>query len=106
MRNASTIMKSTTSNELNWNSINWFHINRYVETMQQRIYRAEILGDKRKVRDLQRILAHSNAMLLAAIKRVTQVNRGKRTSGIDGMIVKTAAERWQMYKQMKEMRLE
>lgn len=74
--------------------------------MQQRIYRAEILGNKRKVRDLQRILVHSNAMLLAAIKRVTQVNRGKRTSGVDGMIVKTAAERWQLYQQIREMRLE
>lgn len=90
MRNTSVIMKSTASDEFNWNSINWFHINRYVEIMQQRIYRTEILGDKRKVRDLQRILVHSNAMLLTSIKRVTQVNRGKRTSGIDGLIVKTA----------------
>lgn len=106
MRNTSATLKSTASNELNWNSINWFHINKYVETMQQRIYRAEILGNKRKVRDLQRILVHSNAMLLAAIKRVTQVNRGKRTSGVDGMIVKTAAERWQLYQQIREMRLE
>lgn len=77
MSNTSAIMKSTSSNEFNWNSINWFHINRYVETMQQRIYRAELLGNKRKVRDLQRILVHSKAMLLTAIKRVTQVNRGK-----------------------------
>ena len=106
MSNTSTIMKSTSSNEFNWNSINWFHINRYVETMQQRIYRAEILGNKRKVRDLQRILVHSKAMLLTAIKRVTQVNRGKRTAGIDGMVIQTPAERWELYKQMENQRIE
>ena len=106
MRNTSAVMKSTASDELNWNSLNWFHINRYVETMQQRIYRAEILGNKRKVRDLQRILVHSKAMLLASIKRVTQVNRGKRTAGIDGKVIKTAAERWQLYKQMEGMQID
>lgn len=99
-------MKSTSSNEFNWNSINWFHINRYVETMQQRIYRAELLGNKRKVRDLQRILVHSKAMLLTAIKRVTQVNRGKRIAGIDGMVIQTSAERWKLYKQMENQQIE
>lgn len=106
MSNTSAIMKSTSSNEFNWNSINWFHINRYVETMQQRIYRAELLGNKRKVRDLQRILVHSKAMLLTAIKRVTQVNRGKRIAGIDGMVIQTSAERWKLYKQMENQQIE
>lgn len=106
MSNTLAIMKSTSSNEFNWNSINWFHINRYVETMQQRIYRAELLGNKRKVRDLQRILVHSKAMLLTAIKRVTQVNRGKRTAGIDGMVIQTPAERWKLYKQMENQQIE
>lgn len=63
MRNTSTVMKLTASDELNWNSLNWFHINRYVETMQQRIYRAEILENKRKLWDLQRIFVHSNSTL-------------------------------------------
>lgn len=106
MSNTSAIMKSTASNEFNWNTIDWFHINKYVETMQQRIYRAEVLGNKRNVRDLQRILVHSKAMLLASIKRVTQVNRGKRTAGIDGLVIKTPAERWQLYRQMKGMQME
>jgi RNA-directed DNA polymerase len=38
----------------------------------------------RKVRNLQRMLANSNAALLLAIRRVTQNNKGKRTPGIDG----------------------
>ncbi len=101
MSNTSIIMKSTSSDEFNWNTINWFHVNKYVETMQQRIYHAETLGNKRNVRDLQRILVHSRAMLLVAIRRVTQMNRGKRTAGIDGMVIHNSAERWQLFKQME-----
>lgn len=106
MSNTSTITKSTWSDGFNWNTINWSHVNKYVETMQQRIYHAETLGNKRNVRDLQRILVHSRAMLLVAIRRVTQVNSGKRTAGIDGMVVHNPAERWQLFKQMEHMQIE
>ena len=60
------------------NKINWIHINRYVEELQQRIYRAESLGMKRKVRELQRLLMHSKSALLLSIRRITQVNKGKK----------------------------
>ena len=49
MRNASLIMKSTLPTNITWKQINCIHVNRYVEKLQQRIYRAESLGDKRKV---------------------------------------------------------
>ena len=45
MRNAS-LMKSTLPNNITWKHINWVHVNRYVEKLQQRIYRAESLGTK------------------------------------------------------------
>ena len=83
MRNTSN-RKSTLSPDTQWKLINWFHVNRYVEKLQQRIYRAECLDDKRKVRNLQRLLVRSKAMLLVSIKRVTQINKGKKTAGVDG----------------------
>ena len=67
-----------------WSQIDWQKINRYVEKLQQRIYHAERTGDKRKVRNLQRMLMNSEAALLASIRRVTQLNKGKRTAGVDG----------------------
>lgn len=78
MRDASLIMKSTLPNNITWKQINWLHVYRYVEKLQQRIYRAESLGDKRKVRELQRLLMYSKSELLLSTKRVTQINKGKK----------------------------
>jgi RNA-directed DNA polymerase len=87
MRNTSYIEKSTLSHDIQWKSINWFHVNRYVEEMQQRIYRAECLGNKRKVRELQRLLVRSKAMLLLSIRKVTQTNKGKRTNTLQSVTI-------------------
>ena len=52
MRNTSLIMKSTLPNDITWKQVNWVHVYRYVEKLQQRIYRAESLGMKRMTRQL------------------------------------------------------
>ncbi|TYQ18158.1 UNVERIFIED_CONTAM: RNA-directed DNA polymerase [Acetivibrio alkalicellulosi] len=39
-----------------WKSINWSKITEYVKKLRQRIYRAEQLGQHRKVRKLQRLM--------------------------------------------------
>lgn len=88
-----------------WCQINWRKINRYVEKLQQRIYHAESVGDKRKVRDLQRMLMNSEAALLVSIRRVTQLNRGKRTAGVDGYKALTPRDRLNLFMKMKEMKL-
>jgi RNA-directed DNA polymerase len=100
MRNASPIMKPTLPNNITWKQINWIHVYRYVEKLQQRIYRAEGLGDKRKVRELQRFLMHSKSALLLSIRRITQINKGKKTAGVDGFTVLTDGERIKLYLKM------
>lgn len=82
MRNTLSKTKSTLPDTTKWNSLNWLHIKRYVEKLQQRIYRAESLGNNRKVRELQRLLMRSNSALLVSIKRITQMNKGKKTAGV------------------------
>ncbi|HDR4043732.1 TPA: reverse transcriptase N-terminal domain-containing protein, partial [Bacillus anthracis] len=75
-------MKSAVSPQVTqWNSIQWKEIENYVKKLRQRIYRAEQFGNKRKVRKLQRLMLRSKANLLLSIKRVTQINQGKRTAG-------------------------
>lgn len=106
MSNTSIIEKSTSPDGIKWNTINWIAIEKYVKTMQQRIYHAVILGHKRKVRELQRILVHSKAALLISIRRVTQVNRGKRTAGIDKIVIRTPDERWNLFTEMEVMKIE
>jgi len=97
--------KSARSLITNWDQINWQEINEYVEKLQQRIYHAESVGDKRKVRDLQRMLMNSEAALLVSIRRVTQLNRGKRTAGVDGYKAVTPKDRLELYMKMKNMSL-
>ena len=100
-----SIKKSTLPDITDWNHINWLNIGQYVEKLQQRIYHAERLGQIRKVRDLQRLLMRSQAALLLSIRRVTQINKGKRTAGVDGYKVLTSHERVKLYNIMKDMNI-
>lgn len=100
-----SIRKSALPYITDWDSISWLNISQYVEKLQQRIYRAESLGKIRKVRDLQRLLINSEAALLLSIRRVTQINKGKRTAGIDGYKALTPYERAELFNEMKDMNI-
>jgi len=80
-----------------WSLIDWKNIYKYVRKLRQRIFRAEQLGQKRKIRKLQRLMIISNANLLLSIKRVTQVNKGKKTAGVDSEIALTSKDRLVLY---------
>jgi RNA-directed DNA polymerase len=54
--------KSAIPPHMDWNSINWKKIRQYVDKMQKRIYRAERLGQRRKVRGLQRLLIGTESL--------------------------------------------
>lgn len=84
-----------------WKSIKWNKVNRHVTSLQRRIYRASRENDKKKVRDLQRQLMRSNSTLLTAIKRVTQTNKGRNTSGIDGFKATTNKARGELYDMLR-----
>lgn len=86
----------------NWELINWKKVYAYVKKLRQRIFRAEQLGQKRKIRKLQRLIIRSKANLLLSIKRVTQINKGKKTAGADGEIAITSRDRLMLYNLLKE----
>lgn len=85
-----------------WELINWKKTHEYVKKLRQRIFRAEQLGQKRKVRKLQRLMIRSKANLLLSIKRVTQINKGKKTAGVDGQIALTSSDRLRLYNLLKK----
>jgi RNA-directed DNA polymerase len=89
----------------NWESLNWNKINKYVRRLRQRIFRAEQFGQVRKVKRLQRLMIRSKANLLISIKRVTQINKGKRTSGVDGHKVLSTKERVNLFNKMARQTL-
>ena len=92
-------------NTTDWKSIKWNKVNRHVTSLQRRIYRASRKNDRKKVRDLQRQLMRSNSALLIAIKRVTQVNKGKYTPGIDGFRATSDRARGKLYDMLRGMKM-
>ena len=93
----STVLESTTSYATLWSDTDWKKTYKYVDKQRFRIFRAESEGDSRKVRDLQRMLVRSPAALKVAIKRVTQINKGRRTPGIDGYLALSDFERGKLF---------
>jgi RNA-directed DNA polymerase len=69
---------------MEWNDIPWKTIQRKVFKLQKRIYKATIGGNHVLARGLQKILLKSYYAKSLAVRQVTQLNRGKKTAGIDG----------------------
>ena len=72
-----------------WQAVNWRKANKRVRDLRQRIFRASAQGDRKKVRSLQRLMLRSYSNTLVSVRRVTQLNAGRNTPGIDKVVVKT-----------------
>src|SRR4051794_31609734 len=93
-------MSAAATSAYEWKDIDWKHAQRVVFKLQKRIYQAQRRGDARGVRKLQRLVVHSRAAKLLAVRRVTQDNRGKRTAGVDGVVSLTPTERLVLAQQL------
>ena len=83
-----------------WDSINWDYHRTIVKKLQLRIAKATQLRKFRKVKTLQWLLIHSFSAKLVAVRNVMQ-NKGSKTPGVDGIIIKTPAEKLTLAKNMK-----
>src|SRR4051812_20659470 len=81
------------SRRTDWNVVNWRRANRVVRNLRQRIFRATQANDLRRVRSLQKLMLRCYSNILISVRRVTQVNAGKYTPGVDKLVVKTPAAR-------------
>jgi RNA-directed DNA polymerase len=95
----------TSGHGVDWYAIDWPHVYRAVKNLRQRIFRASRDGDLKRVRSLQRLMLKSRANALESVRRVTQVNRGKSTPGIDHVVVTTSAERGVLCQQLQTLAL-
>src|SRR5712692_1856129 len=75
---------------LDWGSINWPQVEGKVRRLRQRIFTASQAGDLKRVRNLQKLMLRSRANALVSVRRVTEVNAGRKTAGVDGKVVVTA----------------
>ncbi len=90
-----------TKGQTQWNAVNWRQANRTVRNLRQRIYKAERQGDHRKVKSLQKLMLRSYANTLVSVRRVTQINAGKGTPGVDKVVVKTPEARGKLVDELQ-----
>ncbi|NEO82495.1 MULTISPECIES: reverse transcriptase domain-containing protein [unclassified Moorena] len=67
-----------------WKGQQWKKLRQNLFRLQKRVYKAVRDGDLRKARSLQKLILKSRSAQLLAVRQVTQLNKGKKTAGIDG----------------------
>lgn len=84
-----------------WKTINWTQVEFRVRRYQTRIYKASRDNNSPKVRCLQKRLLRSLDAKLMAVKRVTTLNKGKRTPGIDKKIFVTDNQKGKLVQKLR-----
>ena len=79
-----------------WKSLPWKKFRANLFRLQRRVFKAVLVGDKRKAKSLQKLILKSFAARFLAIRQVTQLNAGKKTAGIDGKNALTYEERFNL----------
>ena len=67
-----------------WHEVGRRAVEEDVRRLRQRIFTASRAGDLKRVRNLQKLMLRSRANTLLSVRRVTQVNAGRKTPGVDG----------------------
>ena len=83
-----------------WRHIDWYETTRAVKGLRQQIYRAAQTRDRRKLRSLQRLMLKSRANAELSVRQVTQINKGRKTPGVDGQVALTPDERTELIKDL------
>ncbi|AOY81917.1 reverse transcriptase domain-containing protein [Moorena producens JHB] len=76
-----------------WKGQQWKKLRQNLFRLQRRLYKAVRDGNLRKARSLQKLIMKSRSAQLLAIRQVTQLNKGKKTPGIDGKSSLTCQQR-------------
>jgi RNA-directed DNA polymerase len=82
-----------------WADINWHAVEGNVRRLQERLYRATTNKAWRTVKNLQQLLVRATSNKLLAIRRITQENQGKHTTGIDRVGCDTPEARWKLFQE-------
>ena len=94
------VMIQATGNEVvtrQWQDIDWCQNAKIVRDLRQRIFRASQQGDRRKLRiPPAPHAAQCRANQEMSIRQVTQISTGRKTPGVDKVVVKTPAARTEL----------
>lgn len=84
-----------------WKTIDWTQVESRVKRYQTRIYKASRDNNSPKVRCLQKRLLNSLDAKMMAVRRVTTLNKGKRTPGIDQKIFVTDDQKGKLLQKLR-----
>lgn len=87
-----------------WESIHWKKMNATVTKLRGKIYKAKKRNKIKLVRRFQDRLLRSKANILLSIRKVTSINVGKRTPGLDKILIKTNKERWELFNDICQLK--
>jgi RNA-directed DNA polymerase len=73
---------------VDWDAVDWRRVEADVRRLRQRIFAASKAGDLKRVRNLQKLMLRSRANALWSVRRVTEINAGRLTAGVDGEVVR------------------
>jgi RNA-directed DNA polymerase len=88
---------------LEWDAVDWRQVEEDVRRLRQRIFAASQAGDLKKVRNLQKLMLRSRANALLSVRRVTELNAGRKTAGVDGKTVLLSGDKpeWASWAQLR-----
>ena len=84
-----------------WKELPWKKFERHLFGLQRLLFKAAKIGDKKKIKSLQNLIARSSSTRYISIRQVTQLNDGKRTVGVDGKASLTEEERMLLEKELQ-----
>lgn len=76
-----------------WHAVDWRAAEENVRRLRQRIFTASQAGDLKRVRSLQKLMLRSRSNTLVSVRRVTELNAGRKTAGVDEEVVLTPQAR-------------
>lgn len=89
-RHGTAVVNGPERDNFDWHSIDWVQVEGDVRRLRQRIFTASQAGGLKRVRSLQKLMLRSRANALVSVRRVTELNAGRKTAGVDGRVVVTA----------------
>ena len=78
---------------LDWDQVDWGQAEDDVRRLRQRIFTALKAGDLKQVRNLQKLMIRSHANALVSVRRVTEINAGRKTAGVNGKTALLASQK-------------
>jgi len=82
--------------DIEWQDIDWKAVKKYTRRLENSIAKAVEYHDFTQVKKFRRIWNSSKLVKLLAVRKVTQDNRGKKTAGVDKVVIKTNKQRLEL----------